>query len=73
MNLKAHRNAEIWKQSGVLRTCRPRRRSLEGQAEAHRCFNVALVLTIETRIAVAIVAIEEEAVGIAARSDAGWS
>ena len=31
------------------------------------------VLAIETRIAVAIVAIEEEAVGIAARSDAGWS
>jgi hypothetical protein len=26
-----HRNAQIRKQSGVLRTCRPRRRSLEGQ------------------------------------------
>jgi hypothetical protein len=28
------------------------------QPEAHRCFNVAVVLATETRIAVAIVAIE---------------
>jgi hypothetical protein len=33
--------------------------------EAHRCFNVAVVLAIETRIAVAIGVIEKEAVGIA--------
>src|SRR6516165_12024069 len=58
-----NRNAR--KQSGVLRTCRPRRRSLEGQAEAHPCFNVAAVLAIETWTAVAIVAFEEEAVGSA--------
>jgi hypothetical protein len=38
-------------------------------AEAHRCFNVTVVLAIETRIAIAIVAIEEEAVGIAVTSE----
>ena len=42
--------------------------------EAHRYFNIAVGLTVGTRIAVAIVAIEEAAVGIFRdRSDAGWS
>jgi hypothetical protein len=33
-------------------------------AEAHQCFNIAVGLTVETRIAAAIVIIEKKAVGI---------
>jgi hypothetical protein len=39
--------------------------------EAHRCFDVAVVLPIETRTAVGIVAIEEGAVGIAVATAEG--